>query len=162
MCGGRQKAFNDFRHAYGGAGRPETVILLVDSEAPVAPNVAAWAHLKERDGWGKPEGAPHDSAHLMVQCMEAWFVADKDCLAAFFGQGFNRNALPRGPDIEAIPKSDLLTGLRNATRRCSPKGEYAKSRDSFAILAATDPKHVLEASPHARSLIETLLADTAE
>ena len=33
----------------------------------------------------------------MVQCMEAWFLADKDCLAAFFGLGFNRNV--RSPAI---------------------------------------------------------------
>ena len=88
--------------------------------------------------------------------MEAWFLADKDNLATFFGRGFNANALPRNPDIEEIPKNDLLTGLKNATRRCRPKGEYSKGRHSFEVLSKTDPVRVLDASPYAKRLVDTL------
>jgi hypothetical protein len=38
----------------------------------------------------------------MVQCMEAWFLADEGALAGFFGDGFNRGALPRRPDVENV------------------------------------------------------------
>ena len=32
-------------------------------------------------------GATDEQAHLMVQCMEAWFLADRETLAAVFGRG---------------------------------------------------------------------------
>ena len=98
------------------------------------------------------------NAHLMVQCMEAWFLADKDCLAAFFGRGFNRNALSHNPDIEQVAKTDVLEGLKGATRRCKSKGEYGKGRHSFEILSEIDPEKVLAASLHAMRLVHTLRA----
>lgn len=39
-------------------------------------------------------GAEDHSLHLMVQCMEAWLVADPDCLKAYYGRGFNERRLP--------------------------------------------------------------------
>jgi hypothetical protein len=87
-CGSRLQTFNDFRKAL----RQQTgdfVILLVDSEGPVvAPG--AWAHFHARDGWQRPAGTIQDQAHLMVQCMEAWFLADREALIEFYGQGFWR------------------------------------------------------------------------
>ena len=154
--GGRQHAFDDFRHALNKPRKDRFNVLLVDSEGPVAENTGTWAYLKQLDGWDRPQGAADHSAHLMVQCMEAWFLADKDGLAKFFGRGFNANALPRNPDIEEVPKNDLLTGLKNATRRCRPKGEYSKGRHSFEILSKTDPVRVLDASPYAKRLVDTL------
>ena len=154
--GSRQHAFDDFRHALNNPRKDRFIVLLVDSEGPVAENSDSWAHLKQQDGWDRPQGAADHSAHLMVQCMEAWFLADKDGLATFFGRGFNANALPRNPDIEEIPKNDLLTGLKNATRRCRPKGEYSKGRHSFEVLSKTDPVRVLDASPHAKRLVDSL------
>ena len=156
--GGRQQAYDDFRHALGASRADDSVVLLVDSEGPVATGTGPWRHLKDRDGWDKPAGATNDHVHLMVQCMEAWFFADKDCLAAFFGPGFNRSALPRNPDIEQIAKTDVLDGLKSATRQCRSKGEYGKGRHSFEILAEVDPAKVVAASKHARRLIETLIS----
>lgn len=158
-CGSRQNAFDDFRHALNKPGNDRFIVLLVDSEGPVARNSGSWAHLNQRDGWKRPEGAADNGAHLMVQCMEAWFLADRDSLGTFFGQGFNRNALPARTDIEAIPKNDLLNGLRNATRQCKPKGEYAKGQHAFAVLSETDPARVLEASPRAKLLVDALMSD---
>ena len=91
----------------------------------------------------------------MVQCMEAWFLADKDNPAAYFGHGFNRNALPGREEIEDVAKGEVLERLRRATRQCK-KGEYGKGRHSFDILEQTDPAKVMNASPHARRLVETL------
>jgi hypothetical protein len=154
--GGRREAFDDFCTALKKAGVEDFIVLLVDSEAPVAAGNGPWMHLKSRDEWDKPVAATDDNAHLMVQCMEAWFLADKDTLAAFFGNGFNRGALPARPEIEDVAKADVLNGLKAATRHCGKKGEYGKGRHSFEILALLDPAKVTGTSPYAKRLVDTL------
>lgn len=154
-CGGRESAFDKFCIALRSRNAEEFIVLLVDSEGPVADGSGPWLHLSTRDRWTKPEDATDANAHLMVQCMEAWFLADKDGLAAYFGQDFDRNALPGRREIEDVAKDDVLDGLKNATRQCK-KDEYGKGRHSFDILEQTDPAKVMNASPHARRLVETL------
>ncbi len=88
--------------------------------------------------------------------MESWFLADKKILAAFFGDGFNLNALPANASIEEVSKKDVLQGLKKATRACKKKGEYGKGQHSFKILALLDPNRVINASPHAEHLIQSL------
>ena len=155
-CGGRQSAYAKFLAALASGNEREFIVLLVDSEGLVVEGSGAWLHLMHRDGWEKPGDATDDNAHLMVQCMEAWFLADKDRLAAFFGRGFNRSALPGHQNIEEVAKADVLSGLKNATRRCQPKGEYGKGRHSFELLSEIDPTKVLAFSLHARRLVEIL------
>ncbi len=154
--GSRQAAFNDFCTAMEKAANDEFIVLLVDSEDVVATDDKLWSHLKDRDNWDKPVNTTDENVHLMVQCMEAWFLADKDNLAAFFGQQFNANALPTREDVENIVKPDLYTRLKNATRLCEKKGRYGKGRHSFDILAQIDPAKVMEVSPYAKRLIDTL------
>ena len=154
--GSRGKTYSAFRGALDRAGQDDFIVLLVDSEGAVAGGSGPWHHLRTRDRWDKPEDATDDNVHLMVQCMESWFLADKDRLEAFFGRGFNRNALPANQNVEEVAKADVLDGLRNATRQCQPKGEYGKARHSFEILSRLDPASVLAVSPHARRLVETL------
>lgn len=156
--GGRVKAFEDFRNALKKAGAEDFTVLLVDSEDSVGVEEGSWVHLKRRDNWDKPAAATDDNAHLMAQCMESWFLADQDKLAAFFGDGFNRGALPARLAVEDIPKQDVLNGLKAATRNRGRKGEYHKGRHAFRILSCLDPEKVTAASPHARRLVETLLA----
>ena len=158
-CGGREKAFKGFLADLRNKQHSDSVILLVDSEDPVTGN--SWAHLKNRDNWDRPEGAEDWSAQLMVQCMEAWFLADKECLAKYFGAGFNRRALPANSRIERIPRKDLIRGLENASRHCTGKGMYSKGKHSFEILARLRSARVIEASPHAKRLVNTL-RDIAE
>lgn len=157
--GSGQKTYDDFCRALRAAREDEFVLLLVDSEEPVAAGSDPWTHLGNRaaDRWSKPREAGDDSAQLMAPCMEAWFLADRDSLAGFFGAGFNRRALPACPDVENVLKGDVETGLKEATRHCSGKGAYHKGRHSFAILAALDPGKVTAASRHARRLVDTLL-----
>lgn len=155
--GSRLEAFEDFCTALKKAADNEFIVLLVDSEAAVSDGVGPWAHLKNRDNWNRPTAAIDDHAQLMVWCMEAWFIADSATLEDFFGNGFNAGALPARHDVENIPKPDLYAGLRNATRSCG-KGEYGKGRHSFDILAQLDPARVTVASPHAKRLVDTLLA----
>ena len=156
-CGGRQKAFKDFRTAFKNAGAKYFIILLVDSEDSVGVEESSWAHLKRRDNWDTPEAATDDNAYLMVQCMESWFLADQDKLAAFFGDEFHPKALPARPEVEDIPKQDVLNGLKAAAWNCGKKGEYHKGGHSFKILSCLDPEKVTAASPHAKRLIETLM-----
>lgn len=88
----------------------------------------------------------------MVQAMEAWFLADRDALAAYYGQGFRLSALPFDEKhIEAIPKDDLVPSLENCSRTTRTKGEYHKTRHGFALLAKIDPAKVETGSPHAKA-----------
>src|SRR5216684_5848940 len=61
----------------------------------------------------------------MVELMEAWFLADPDALAAYYGYGFSHNAAGNTADVERIPKSEVQRRLKVATRKTS-KGEYDK------------------------------------
>ena len=154
-CGDRRSAFDRFRRAFESRKGDEFIVLLVDSEDPVAQGAEPWEHLTRRDGWQRPQGATDEHVHLMVHCMESWFLADKDVLAAYFGDGFNLNALPGRGEIEEVRKNDVFTALKNATRQ-SRKGEYGKGQHSFAVLERIDPAKVLAASPSATCLLETL------
>lgn len=154
--GGRQQAYDDFCTALRKAREGDFIVLLVDSEAAVRVGSGPWTHLKARDGWDRPAPATDDNAHLMVQCMEAWFIADRDTLAEFFGSSFNASTLPARNDVENIPKNDLYSALERATRICH-KGRYGKGRHSFDILTRLEPEKVIVASPHAKRLVDTLL-----
>jgi hypothetical protein len=157
-CGSRTEAFKKFRIAAGAAGSDEFVCLLVDSEDPVEDKILPWAFLRARqvDQWPKPVTVSDDSAQLMVQCMEAWFLADADPVEQFFGHGFRGNALPNRSDIEKIPKRDVFDALKGATRACTTKGEYRKGKLSFELLAAIDPTKLSAASPYAARFFDTL------
>ena len=159
-CGSRQQAYKDFCHALDTAHNGEFIVLLVDSESSVAEGAEPWLHLKNRDNWDKPAGAMDENAHPMVQCMEAWFLADKEALAGYFGDDFNMNSLPGRLEVEAISKSDIEAGLKAATRQCK-KGQYDKGSHSFGILAELDPDKVTGASPQAERFINTLLKKTS-
>jgi len=154
-CGGREQAFERFQIAWTSG---EQAILLVDSEELVNSN-SAWEHFRQRKGdqhWTKPEGASDDTAHLMVCCMESWFLADREALIKYFGQGFNVNVLPHESNpIESIPKERVFDSLERATKE-SQKGPYDKGNHSFKLIASIDPKKVEEASPWAGKLLDKL------
>lgn len=160
-CGGRNDAFDSFCTAIN---QGECALLLVDSEDPV--NVThqqgnpdqwkPWDHLHQRDKWDKPANADDIDCHLMVQCMEAWFIADRQALAEFFGQCFKQNQLPNSANsIESIAKRQLYTSLANATKGCQ-KGQYGKGAHSFKLLALINPTSITTASPWANRLVDTL------
>ncbi len=159
--GGRQQTYDDFCTALSSPHDDAFIVLLVDSEGPVAEGAGPWTHLRNRqgDGWDRPEGATDDQAHLMVQCMEGWFLADREALRAVFGTDFRPAALPQRAEIEQIAKQDVFAGLANATRDCGGRRGYRKGRDSFDVVAALDPAKVTAASPHAKRLVDVLLAN---
>lgn len=155
-CGTRRNAFESFETAQAQAASDTHPMVLIDSEGP--PTAAnPWQHLQTSDGWARPDGATDNQCHLMVQCMEAWFLADRQALAGYFGQHFQESALSGNPKVEAVPKVDLLEGLERATRQTS-KGAYAKGKHSFPILGALDPARVEVVAPSAKRFLDTLRA----
>lgn len=151
-CGPRNDAYDSFKTAHE---NNETCLLLVDAEEPIIGGHTPWQHLKARDNWSKPRGAAEEQCHMMVQIMESWFLADKDALADFYGQGFQANTIPQNPNVERVSKRDVLDKLKQATRR-TQKGAYSKSSHSFKILAMIDPDKVKEASWYAKRFLEQL------
>ena len=91
----------------------------------------------------------------MVQVMESWFLADREALEAFYGQGYRSNALPPEQNVEQIPKQDVFKGLDQAARDTS-KGNYSKGKHGFEILEMLDPAKVRKASPYADRFIKAL------
>jgi hypothetical protein len=130
-------------------------MLLVDSECAIT-EASGWEHLRARDGWDRPGGARDEQAHLMVECMEAWFLADREQLAGYFGQGFAESALPANANPEAVAKSDLLESLKSATRNCKTKARYDKGKHSFEILGKLNAQAVGRACAHAKRLLDVL------
>jgi len=160
--GGRGSVYKDYRDAIK---NNEEAMLLVDSENAISPEYQKgesdtwkpWAHLKtnKQDLWEKPKGAKDTDCHLIVQAMESWFLADRDAIKAFFGQGFNENALPSAP-VEEVTKDTLYNALKQATRACKTKAAYGKSEHSFKLLAAINPEKVTHASPWAKRFVDSL------
>jgi hypothetical protein len=155
-CGGRQNAFETFEMAHAQSTIDSVSMILIDSEGPAAA-AHPWQHLQMRDGWARPDGVTDSQCHLMVECMEAWFLADRNTLAGYFGQHFQESALPANPNVEAVPKVDVLDGLERATRQ-TRKGTYAKGKHSFSILGALDPAKVEAVAPSAKRFLDTLRA----
>jgi hypothetical protein len=154
-CGTRRDAYDAFCTAVLGAENDTFPILLVDSEAPLEAR-GPWAHLKARDDWDCPANATDDSIHLMVECMEAWFLADRAQLAAFYGQGYSNGSLPNRTDVENIPKSQVLRSLTMATRQARTKGAYDKGAHAFELLGKIDPAIVRKVAPYANRLLVVL------
>lgn len=159
-CGSRNDAFASFCTAIG---QGERAFLLVDSEDALddvcqrgqPERWRPWEHLKRRDQWEKPPAADDMACHLMVQCMEAWFLADRETLQSFFGQGFNPKVLPAKENpVERLSKDQVFSALARATQNCQAKGKYGKGEHSFKILARLAPERVVAASPWAKRLVD--------
>jgi len=157
-CGSRRNAYDSFCTALENG---ERALLLVDSEGAVSsdPPHQPWQHLGRRTGdqWRRPPTARDDDCHLMVQVMEAWFLADLETLETFFGQGFHANALPAATgNIEAIAKDRVYRSLARATSNCKTKAVYGKGEHSFKLLALIDPNRVTGTSAWAKRFVEEL------
>jgi hypothetical protein len=152
MCGSRNDAFRDFKTAL--KANPDAFnVLLVDSEAPVIE--PPWKHLKSRDNWDSP-GVDDTHCHLMVQTMEAWFIADIDTLKNFYGQGFRENSISKNQDVEKIDKDSLERSLKEATRNTKSKGEYQKIQHASALLKQLNATKVRQASHYCDRLFTTV------
>ncbi len=147
-CGGRQDAYEAFQNAV--LVRSDRInAMLVDSESPISPvptdrskdALVRRDHLMQRQGtagrgqsggWDVTNVAP-ERIHLMVQCMEAWIVADPEALEDFYKKGFRKNKLPQRPNLEEEPKGDIYAKLEAATEK-TQKGKYAKIHHASQLL----------------------------
>jgi hypothetical protein len=146
-CGSRRNAYEQFCTA---VAQGKNALLLVDSEAPVVKTheFNAWLHvqLREGDSWAMPAQATPESCHLMVECMENWFLADIPALQAYYGAGFKADKLPSvSQGLEKVSKQKVYQGLKQATQS-TRKGSYSKGDHSFAILEQINPDKVTAAS----------------
>lgn len=153
-CGGRQRAFEQFRS--GCDANPEAVnVLLVDSESLVT-TASRWVHVEQRegDGWIRPQNTGEVSLHFMSQTLEAWLCADPEALGDYFGSGFRAAKLPKRKDLESEPKADLYAKLSAATVD-SKKGSYHKQQHVRALLTIS-PTKVRERCRHADIFVREL------
>jgi hypothetical protein len=157
--GGRNQTFKEWERAL--RTHPDTLsLLLVDSEGPIPDGVDPWDYASKRTGdahWKKPASMDDDRLFFMVQTMEAWFIADRHALVAYYGsKDFQSNALPSRSDVENIPKQELEKAITHASRNTT-KGAYKKSH-GFAIIGQLDPAKVRAGSPHAARFFDKLIA----
>ena len=152
--GARGRTFRLFRNALTSSGPDDLPVLLVDSEAPVAPTHGVWRHLQAHDGWGRPPDAGDDQAFLMVQVMETWLLADRHALRRYFGSQFAESRIPLWPELEGVPKDAVIEALTKASSGCRKR--YAKGKVSFELLAQVGPDRVVAACPHAKALLGKL------
>jgi len=151
VCGGREAAYDAFVSAI--SQHPTAFnVLLVDAEAAVT--TAPWKHLRQRDGWDSC-GTPDKHCHLMVQTMEAWFIADPDAVKDYFGKGVYPSRLPNTANVEAIPKDRLANALDSAAKRTKKKG-YEKIRDGAGLLEKIRPDVVRTKAKHCDRLFKTV------
>lgn len=152
--GSRNRTFDLFERAIANPGSGQLPFLLVDSEEPLQQGHSALQHLRTRDNWLLPDELGNGRAFLMVQIMETWFLADRVALRKHFGERFRDHAIGQWPQLEEVPKTTVLTTLRNATDSCSTP--YTKGKVSFELLQKIDPGLVEAACPHAKALLQRL------
>jgi hypothetical protein len=154
-CGGRAQAVDRYTTAMQEKKATDKVALLVDSECPVAAAYSGkpWGHLSEGSagGFSKPSGARDKDAHLMVECMEAWFLADLAGLQKGLGKAYTKISVPHAGRIELISKTDVMSLMESAA-----SGRYSKGGQSFKILAQIEPTKVAEASLWAKRFIDEM------
>jgi Domain of unknown function (DUF4276) len=157
--GGRQSTYDAFINAVRQANRDTLCVLLVDSEGPIARETKGKLvanaqvrkqHLETRDGWDLNKLEP-ETIHLMVQCMEAWILADPESLAKYYGKGFRVRRLPTRPNLEDEPKLDIYAKFARATKD-TRKGPYseannAKIKHASTLLALIDPNKIAARCP---------------
>jgi hypothetical protein len=162
LCGSRDRAYQSFINAL--TDHPSAFsVLLVDAEGPV--QHPPWEHLRLRDGdhWRRPQGIDDSQCQLMVQAMEAWFIADIPALRDFYKSGLRENALPSKVNgrVEQIPKQSLEPALRAATKE-TRKGPYHKTNHAPELLKRIRPERVRLASEHCERLFATIHQKVSE
>jgi hypothetical protein len=125
-------------------------VLLLDSDEAL---VRSSTSLLRRKGL---KGCDPDSIFWMVEIMESWFLADIDALERYYRGSFKTKAVKGNPEVEKIPKGDVLARLENATRR-TKAGKYQKNH-AFKLLELIDPAKVRKAAPNCDRMFRLILA----
>jgi hypothetical protein len=125
-------------------------VLLLDSDETLG---RSSANLLRRKGL---QGCDPDSVFWMVEIMESWFFADIEALERHYKGGFKTKAVRGNPEVEKIPKADVLSKLENATR--GTKGGKYRKNHAFKLLELIDPAKVREAAPNCDRMFRLILA----
>lgn len=108
--GGRDQAIDDFLAAVKLHHHDSFVMLLIDSEAE--DDGRLFQQLQQKTNWRVPSGASINDRQVcwMVQCMEAWLVADRDALRSYYGAELSESSLPSNPRVDACSKGRRIGG----------------------------------------------------
>lgn len=148
-CGSRNETRQAFVAEVRNTGSETLCVLLVDSEEGLVAETDGNAdlnaqvrrmHLIQRDEWDLSDAEPQQ-VHLMVQCMEAWIVADPETLTGYYGKGFRAKSLPVRKNLEEEPKLQIYDKLAKATKGTS-KGEYSKIKHASKLLTLIETRKV--------------------
>lgn len=153
LCGSREHAYRAFQRRLQTQHAPSPVFLLVDADRPVQGTPRE--HLSAGETQWNLSFATDTQCHLMVEVMEAWFLADPAALATFYGRDFALNQIPKRANVEEIPKAQVYESLERATRN-TRKGKYDKGGHAPLILKNLDPTRVRTRAPHCDQLFKAL------
>jgi len=145
FCGSKSSTYDDFKN--GSSDHQQAFnVLLVDSDGPKELSQNCWQYL----GWNAP-GTDESHCHLMVQEMEAWFLADIETLKTFYGGKLNEKAI-RNPKVEEIasPKEVLKKACQDT---------YHEIDHAVSLLERVDVAKVRKAAPHCNRLFEALVKE---
>ena len=154
--GSRAEVVKDFLRSC--RWQPSNVnVLLIDSEGPVSDTASAIRSLRTQSYWDGSVACDDDQINLMVQAMEAWFIADPQALIGHFGHDFNVKVLPSPQNAESVAPGDLTAaireGLRNSGRR---RRGYDKVADGVRLLQLIDDARVSQHCRHFKRLVDHL------
>jgi len=128
-----------------------SLIVLLDSDQ--IDDGTLFLQLQQKANWKPARAVGENSVCWMVQCMEAWFLADRNGLHSVFGERLKVRSLPGGADVETITHPDVL--LKNATRG-SGGSPYHKGIHAGKLLARLDPESVRKGARNFQRLINVV------
>ena len=146
--GSKEETIKDFKKAVS-SHKNASIIMLIDSDR--AYDSGLLMNIRSQIG----ANVQDEQIHFMVQVMESWFLADRDALKQYYKQNFQESRLPQNPDVEQIPKSDVITGLENATRD-TQKGKYHKTKHAPQLLSKLNADKVCSVAPSCKRLFDSL------
>ena len=124
-------------------------VLLIDSEGPAPSAADAIRALRSRSYWDANAAPDDGQLNFMVQAMEAWFIADPQALARYFGNGFAAGRLPNPQNSEFIPPNGLTDSINQALRAIGGRRrkKYDKVSDGAKLLKLIDEATVRRNCP---------------
>lgn len=136
--GSRDTTFSDFKTALK-SRKNSYIAMLIDSEDPVHNPEKPWEHLKERDGWDRPDRSDDEDVLLMTTCMETWIASDREALRVYYNKRgkIQESALPALSGIESRERHDIQDRLKDATQNSSRP--YSKGTVSFELVGELNP-----------------------